>query len=55
MGGIGAYFVVPVRAEGKTVGMVEVHSAQPYNFMEPDIETAKRVADVIAALVWRKG
>jgi GAF domain-containing protein len=51
--GIGAFAAIPVKVEGKTVGVVEVHSAQPYNFMEPDVETVKRVAEVIAALVWR--
>jgi GAF domain-containing protein len=53
--GIGACVAVPVRVAGKTVGVVEVHSAQAYNFMEGDVETVQRVADVIAALVWRKG
>jgi GAF domain-containing protein len=52
---IAAVVATPVCAQGRTVGVLEMHSAQPYNFMEDDIEVLKRVADVIGALICRKG
>ena len=53
--GIGAVVAAPVRAEGRTVGVLEMHSGLAYNFMEDDIDVLKRVADVIGALICRKG
>jgi len=51
---IGAVVAAPVSMDGRTVGVLEVHSALAYNFMEDDIEVLKRVADVIGALICRK-
>ena len=53
--GIGAMVAAPVCVEGRTVGVLEIHSALAYNFMEDDVEVLKRVADVIGALICRKG
>jgi GAF domain-containing protein len=53
--GIGAVVAAPVRVDGRTVGVLEMHSALAYNFMEGDVEVLKRVADVIGALICRKG
>ena len=39
---------------GRPVGVLEMHSALAYNFMEDDVEVLKRVADVIGALICRK-
>ena len=51
--GIAAVVAAPVRVEGRTVGVLEMHSAQAYNFMEGDIDVLQRVADVIGALICR--
>ena len=48
---IAAVVAAPVCLEGRTVGVLEMHSAQAYNFMEGDIEVLQRVADVIGALI----
>jgi GAF domain-containing protein len=53
--GIGAVVAAPVRVAGRTVGVLEMHSALAYNFMEDDVEVLKRVADVIGALICTKG
>ena len=53
--GIAAVVATPVCVEGRTVGVLEMHSAQAYNFMEGDIDVLKRVADVIGALIVGKG
>ena len=53
--GIGAVVAAPVRVDGRTVGVLEMHSALAYNFMEDDVEVLKRVADVIGALICKKG
>ena len=50
-----AVVTTPVRVEGRTVGVLEMHSAQAYNFMADDVDVLKRVAEVIGALIWRKG
>ena len=52
---IGAVVAAPVRVEGRTVGVLEIHSALAYNFMEDDVEVLKRVADVIGALICKQG
>jgi GAF domain-containing protein len=52
---IAAVVAAPVRVEGRTVGVLEMHSALAYNFMEGDIDVLKRVADVIGALICRTG
>jgi GAF domain-containing protein len=52
--GIAAVVAAPVRVEGRTVGVLEMHSSLAYNFMEGDVEVLKRVADVIGALICRK-
>ncbi|MGA2001687.1 MAG: GAF domain-containing protein [Terriglobales bacterium] len=51
---IAAVVAAPVCVDGRTVGVLEMHSAQAYNFMEGDVEVLKRVADVIGALVCRR-
>ncbi|MBZ5509993.1 MAG: GAF domain-containing protein, partial [Acidobacteriia bacterium] len=51
---IAAVVAAPVCVEGRTVGVLEIHSALAYNFMEDDVEVLKRVADVIGALICRK-
>ena len=48
---IAAVVAAPVCVEGRTVGVLEMHSAQAYNFMEGDIDVLKRVADVIGAMI----
>jgi GAF domain-containing protein len=53
--GIAAVVATPVCVEGKTVGVLEMYSAQAYNFMEGDIDVLKRIADVIGALICAKG
>lgn len=53
--GIAAVVATAVCVEGRTVGVLEMHSAQAYNFMEGDIEVLKRIADVIGALICRTG
>ena len=53
--GIGAVVAAPVRVESRTVGVLEIHSALAYNFMEDDVEVLKRVADVIGALICKQG
>jgi putative methionine-R-sulfoxide reductase with GAF domain len=50
---IGSVLVVPILADGKVVGVLEVFSSQPDNFMEPDTGTLQRVADVIGAMIYR--
>jgi len=52
---IAAVVAAPVSVDGRTVGVLEMHSAQAYNFMVGDVEVLKRVADVIGALICRKG
>jgi len=52
--GIGSVLVVPILAEGKIVGVLEVFSSQPDNFMEGDTGTLQRVADVIGAMIYRE-
>ena len=52
---IAAVVATPVRVEGKTVGVLEMHSALAYNFMEGDVDVLKHVADVIGALICRQG
>ena len=52
---IAAVVAAPVRVEGRTVGVLEMHSALAYNFMEGDIDVLQHVADVIGALIYRKG
>lgn len=52
---IAAIVATPVRVDGRTVGVLEMHSALAYNFMEGDVEVLKRVADVIGALICKKG
>jgi GAF domain-containing protein len=52
---IGALVAAPVCVGGRTVGVLEMHSAQAYNFMGDDVDVLKRVADVIGALICRKG
>jgi len=52
---IAAVVATPVSVDGRTVGVLEMHSALAYNFMEDDVDVLKRVADVIAALICRKG
>jgi GAF domain-containing protein len=51
--GIGSVLVVPILAEEKTVGVLEVFSSQPNNFMDGDTATLQRVADVIGAMIYR--
>lgn len=53
--GIGAVVAAPVCVGGRTVGVLEMHSALAYNFMGDDVEVLKRVADVIGALICKKG
>jgi GAF domain-containing protein len=53
--GIAAVVAAPVRVEGRTVGVLEMHSAQAFNFMGGDIDVLKRVADVIGALICKQG
>jgi GAF domain-containing protein len=48
---LAAVVATPVCVEGRTVGVLEMHSALAYNFMEDDVEVLKRVADVIGALI----
>ena len=48
--GIGAVVAAPVCVGGRTVGVLEMHSALAYNFMGDDVEVLKRVADVIGAV-----
>jgi GAF domain-containing protein len=48
-----AVVAAPVRVEGRTVGVLEIHSALAYNFMEDDVAVLKRVADAIGALICR--
>ena len=50
---IAAVVAAPVSVDGRTVGVLEMHSALAYNFMEGDVEVLKRVADVIGALIYR--
>jgi GAF domain-containing protein len=50
---IAAVVAAPVCVDGRTVGVLEMHSALAYNFMEGDIDVLKRVADVIGALICR--
>jgi GAF domain-containing protein len=50
---IAAVVATPVCVESRTVGVLEMHSSQSYNFMEGDVEVLKRVADVIGALICR--
>lgn len=50
-----AVVAAPVSVDGRTVGVLEMHSALPYNFMEGDVDVLKHVADVIGALICRKG
>jgi len=52
---IAAVVAAPVSVDGRTVGVLEMHSALAYNFMEDDVEVLKRVADVIGALIYRTG
>ena len=52
--GIAALVAAPVCVEGLTVGVLEMHSALAYNFMEGDIDVLKHVADVIGALICRR-
>jgi GAF domain-containing protein len=52
---IAAVVATPVCVDGRTVGVLEMHSAQAFNFMEGDIDVLKRLADVIGALICRKG
>jgi GAF domain-containing protein len=52
---IAAVVAAPVCVDGRTVGVLEVHSALAYNFMGDDVDVLKRVADVIGALICRKG
>jgi GAF domain-containing protein len=51
---IAAVVAAPVCVAGRPVGVLEMHSALAYNFMEGDVEVLKRVADVIGALICRK-
>ena len=51
---IAAVVVAPVSMHGRTVGVLEMHSAQAYNFMEGDVDSLKRVADAIGALICRR-
>jgi putative methionine-R-sulfoxide reductase with GAF domain len=50
---IGSVLVAPILADAKVVGVLEVFSSQPDNFMEPDTGTLQRVADVIGAMIYR--
>lgn len=52
--GIGAVVAAPVCAKGRTVGVLEMYSAQAYNFMGDDVDVLKRVADVIGAVIYRR-
>lgn len=52
---IAAVVAAPVCMDGRTVGVLEMHSALAHNFMEGDVDVLKRVADVIGALICRKG
>jgi diguanylate cyclase len=53
--GISSVLVVPILAQEKTVGILEVFSGQTDNFLDSDIEVLQRVADVVAALICRNG
>jgi GAF domain-containing protein len=49
--GIGAFVAAPVTLNSQARGVVEMHSAQAFNFMQYEIEVLQRVADAIGALI----
>lgn len=49
--GIGSYLGAPVVSEGKTVGVVEVHTAQPRRWSENDLRSLKFAALLIAEVL----
>lgn len=49
--GIGSYLGVPVVSEGKTTGVVEVHTAQPRQWSENDLRSLKFAALLVAEVL----
>ncbi|HKP84618.1 MAG TPA: GAF domain-containing protein [Blastocatellia bacterium] len=46
--GIGSYLGAPIFSDGKTIGVVEVHTAQPRQWTEADMRSLKSAALIIA-------